>query len=410
MNSSRVMSLMTCGILCALAPAAGSAGTGAAAGTPAAATGAAKPATAASREPVIHGEKFVKRALIDQQQGGMTAGWLFAPQKWQVSSTITWHYDWFDNPVTISCAVENPANAEAFYCFPQVVLEWIDVPAQLQQYNKHPAQPGSPTGSGAISLQPRQPLDTLALFIKRLRGNEPNVHPIGKKNLPDLAKALGVADLPHQQGVGIKIGYDLDGKPVEEAFFAVYYLNSGHGEGQAAVLTQTNWGLAKLHSFRAPAGQLDKRMPVFAAIEKSFQPNPDWARRVQIIRSKLQEAVEQKIKQGYAQIAAAHQVMEQVMANEAAFDKQIDQFDASLRANPGAGAGGAAGRSVWDKFDDNIRGVDTTDDPFWGQSQHSNLEQYHWTDGYGNYANTNDSNYNPSADSPGNWQLMQESK
>jgi hypothetical protein len=50
------------------------------------------------------------------------------------------------------------------------------------------------------------------------------------------------------------------------------------------------------------------------------------------------------------------------------------------------------------------------DDPFWGQSQHSNLEKYHWTDGYGNYVNSNDPNYNPSADNPGNWQLMQESK
>jgi hypothetical protein len=54
--------------------------------------------------------------------------------------------------------------------------------------------------------------------------------------------------------------------------------------------------------------------------------------------------------------------------------------------------------------------VDTVDDPFWGQSQHSNLEKYHWTDGYGNYVNANDPTYNPSADNPGNWTLMQESK
>jgi len=374
----------------------------------------ASPAASPGNAPVIGGEKFVKRALIDQQQGGMVAGWMFAPEKWKFDSRIEWHYDWFDNPVAVSCSVENPANAEAYYCFPQVVLEWIDVPAQLQRYVKQPPQPGTPTGGGAINLQPRPPLDTLALFVKRTRGNEPNAHPIGKKNLPDLAKALGVTDLPNQQGVGIKVGYDLSGKPVEEAFFAVYYLNSGHGPGQAAALTQTNWGLAKLRSFRAPAGGLDKRLAVFAAIEKSFQPNPDWVRRVQAIKSMLREQVAQKIKQGYAQIEAAHQVMQQVMANEAAFDKQVAQFDASLRASPGGGGAGGpgsgGGRSVWDKFDDNIRGVDTVDDPFWGQSQHSNLEKYHWTDGYGNYVNTNDPSYNPSADNPGNWTLMQESK
>jgi hypothetical protein len=395
MNAAHATRLLVTGLMIALAPLA--------------ATATAAAPQAASTTPVIDGEKFVKHELIDQQQGGMTAGWMFAPAKWKFDSRIEWHYDWFDNPVVISCSVQSPASAEAYYSFPQVVLEWIEVPAQLQRYEKHPPQPGTPTGGGAINLQPRPPLDTLALFVKRTRGNEPNAHPIGKKNLPDLAKALGVADLPNSQGVAIKIGYDLDGKPVEEAFFAVYYLSSGHGPGPAAALTQTNWGLAKVHSFRAPAGELDKRLAVFAAIEKSFQPNPDWVRRVQAVRGTLQQQVAQKIKQGYAQIEASHQVMQQVMANEAAFDKQIAQFDASLRANPAAGGSGG-GRSVWDKFDDNIRGVDTVDDPFWGQSQHSNLEKYHWTDGYGNYVNSNDPNYNPSADNPGNWQLMQESK
>ncbi len=96
---------------------------------------------------MIDGEKFVKRELIDQQKAGRHERRLGvrAVQKWKVDSRITWHYDWFDNPVTISCSVENPANAEAFYCFPQVVLEWIEVPAQLQRYQKNPAQPGSPT-------------------------------------------------------------------------------------------------------------------------------------------------------------------------------------------------------------------------------------------------------------------------
>ena len=67
-------------------------------------------------------------------------------------------------------------------------------------------------------------------------------------------------------------------------------------------------------------------------------------------------------------------------------------------------------RSIWDKFDDNVRGADTADDPFSGRSQRSNLEKSRWTDGYGNYVDTNDPNYNPSADNPGDWQLMQESK
>jgi len=61
---------------------------------------------------------------------------------------------------------------------------------------------------------------------------------------------------------------------------------------------------------------------------------------------------------------------------------------------------------VNDKFDDLVRGVDTTNDPLTGTSQHSYMEQYHWTDGFGNYRNTNDPNYDPSKDNAGTWQLM----
>ena len=60
--------------------------------------------------------------------------------------------------------------------------------------------------------------------------------------------------------------------------------------------------------------------------------------------------------------------------------------------------------------DDLIRGVTTTDDPMYGTSQHSNLYDYHWTDGYGNYRNSNDPNFNPSQFEAGNWQLTQETK
>ena len=54
-----------------------------------------------------------------------------------------------------------------------------------------------------------------------------------------------------------------------------------------------------------------------------------------------------------------------------------------------------ASRSSTEKFDDYIRGVETVDDPYYGTSQHSYNEQYHWTDGYGSYRNSNDPTYNP---------------
>ena len=61
----------------------------------------------------------------------------------------------------------------------------------------------------------------MAMFIKNVRGQVTNLKWIGQQDLPDLAKALRLDPSPNQHGVAIKISYDLDGKPVEEAFFVI---------------------------------------------------------------------------------------------------------------------------------------------------------------------------------------------
>lgn len=47
--------------------------------------------------------------------------------------------------------------------------------------------------------------------------------------------------------------------------------------------------------------------------------------------------------------------------------------------------------------------------PYWGESDHSYNDQYHWTDGQGNYRHSNDSTYNPNVGAGGGptWQRME---
>jgi len=124
------------------------------------------------------------------------------------------------------------------------------------------------------------------------------------QDLPDLAKVLKLDSAPNQHGVAIKIGYDLNGQPVEEAFFGVYYLSQGANEGvNAGMIKQTNWGFQALQSFRAPAGTLDKRMPMFCVIAKSLYVNPEWVRLSKAITDKMLADFNQKLKQGYDQSA-----------------------------------------------------------------------------------------------------------
>ena len=107
---------------------------------------------------------------------------------------------------------------------------------------------------------------------------------------------------------------------------------------------------------------------------------------------------------GYDQIAAAAQLSRQISANN---DAMLSAIDSRLQASRAAGSSAAQGRSANDKFSDYIRGVETVDDPYYGTSQHSYNERYHWTDGYGTYRHSNDATYNPNQTETGAWQLME---
>jgi hypothetical protein len=365
-----------------------------------------KPESSPARDLVVDGERFVKRVISDPGQGGMTAATIHVPEAWRFESKIEWHYGWVEYPLSVSAQAENPTNAEAYFDYPLVRLETTDVPPNLRQFLPKPPNPGERLPTGALWLAPRPPQQALALFIQKVRVNLPKFRWIGKQDLPDLVKALGIQPWPNDHGIAVKIGYELNGQPVEEAFFGVYYLSK---QGNPGDIQQTNWGFRALRSFRAPEGTLEKRMPVFCAIAKSVNPDPKWAERTQAINARLVALFNQRLKEGYDQMAAAQRLSEQVMKNQEEFSSSVNAWILANRENggsrPAEGTGKSAGggRSAADLISDQIKGVDTVKDPLWGTSQHSYTEQYHYTDGFGNYKHTNDPNANLGPD----WQLMQ---
>jgi hypothetical protein len=372
------------------------------------------PSPAAAGPPVsIAGETFVERVIPDTDHGGMPAASIHLPEKWHFTSKIEWHYGWIEYPLSFSSQAENPDNAEAYFQYPLLRLESTDVAAQLRQYDKsRPLPPGSRLPTGALSSPPVAPMQALAMFIKNVRPNAANFKWIGQQDLPELAKALHLDPWPGQHGVAIKVGYDLNGQAVEEAFFGVYYIaqtaNAGPGAG---MIKQTNWGFQALQSMRAPAGTLDKRMPMFCVIAKSFTVDPKWTRLSKAIGDKMTADFNQKLKQGYDQIRAAQAIMQQTMQQEAAFQANFDKQEEAFRNSPGVDDSSlrdGGKRSSADHFDDLIRGVDTLNDPSTGgTTQLSNLGQYHFTDGFGNYRTSDDPNYTPEkAGEVGSWTQM----
>ena len=371
--------------------------------------------SASTTDYVVGGEHFAKRTINDTQQGNMPVAIVYLPKSWTMQSKINWNYAWTENPVAFAMEADNPANAEAFFSYPMLKLESLQVPQNMRQYAGKMPQQGERLPMGSIYMNPMQPLQGLELFVKKQRGTMPNFKFVGKADLPDLAKQLGLDPLPNQHGVAVEITYDLNGKPVEEAFFGVFFLVQGANTGvNAGAIKQTNWGYQALTSFRAPAGTLDKRIKVFAAISKSLHPLPAWTARSTAIAQQLVAIFNQKLKQGYDQIRAAQATMEQVMKNDAEFEKGINaQMMANRQSGGGSSddgsGGGGGGRSVQDKWDDLYRGVDTVNDPTTGGTkQLSNLESDHWGDGFGNFFSTNDHNADPNGNIPGNWQRLSE--
>ena len=385
-------------------------------GTPPAATAT----KAAQGTATSAAEKFVEHVITDTEHEGMRAATIHLPEKWRFESKIEWHYNWVEYPLSYSAHAENPDNSEAYFQYPLLRLETTEVAAQLRQYDKSRKLPfGTRLPTGALSGSPQPPMQALEMFIKNVRPNVTNLKWIGQQDLPDLAKALNLDPWPNQHGVAIKIGYDLNGQPVEEAFFGVYYLSQGANEGvNAGMIKQTNWGFQALQSMRAPAGTLDKRMPMFCVIAKSIYVNPEWVRLSKAINDKMLADFNQKLKQGYDQLRAAQATMEQTMKDQASFQANFDKQEAAWRNSPGVnddylrdhvgGGSGGGGRSASDHWSDLIRGVDTLNDPSTGgTTQLSNLGQYHYTDGFGNYRTYDNPNDTPeNHNEVGSWQQM----
>jgi hypothetical protein len=359
------------------------------------ATAAPPGATNAASGLAIDGEHFTRRLIIDHKQGNMPVAAFLAPASWIDTSEVVWNYANIEAPVRSQLAVQNPANSEAYFTYPPLGMFWLRPSTGYYR-------PGQ-SDAGLVFGSPAPPAQTLLGFIRQTRRGFSDLKVVGWRDLPGLAAALNIPPAQNQHGVGIKIAYTLNGKPVEEEFYAVSYLVNIPYDGPQGRTWQDNWGLFYLHSFRAPAGTLDKRRPVFAAMAKSMRSNPAWQQRYAAINAYLAQQFNQQLQAGYDRIAAAGRLSAAISANN---DAMLATIDGRLRASGGGGAI-SSGRAPGASFDDYIRSVETTNDPYYGTSQHANTEQYHWTDGYGGYRNTNDPSANPNTTESGSWTLLQ---
>lgn len=290
---------------------------------------------------------FTVRKVIDRQQEGLSAASFLAPASWRDHSSVVWNYANYSQPVAISIEVHEPGTAAAFFSYPTVDLFWLRPAGRFYR-------PGQNVGC-LLYGQPISPQSALTGFVQHARGNSADFRIRESHGLPDLPRVLHLTGNDHPRALSVEVTYvDGNGQPLEEEFFAVYYSVDIPYDGPQGRMWQTNWGLKAVHSFRAPQGGLDARQPLFAAIAKSFWPNPQWVQRYAAVNKYLAAQFNRNLQAGYGEIAAAAQLSKQISSNN---DAMIASIDTSLRA-PSHPAARSSNLNV-DGYDEYLRGVDT---------------------------------------------------
>jgi len=373
-------------VVAGLAPAAASAQTSSASASPTGSAGS-------------H-EHLTPRQVVDHQQGDVVAEVFQAPETWTDRSEVRWNFRDASNPASIVVAVENPGSLEGLFLYP--AQEFVAVQGVSRQ---------GPTGTGQTWGNPVPPAQALSAFAQQVRGSLPSFRIVANHEAADLPALRQMDASQHAFGIAVRVTYELQGKAMEEDFFAAYHQANVCSNTAGGRACQTNWGLYAPDSVRAPAGTLDQRRPLFAAIQSSFHQNPAWAQKAVAIRSQIGAQQMQSINAGFRRTQAAGQRASQIVANaDARRETTGRQMSAHIAAGGYGAGGGNGGRNSNDQADDYLRGVTTLQDPNGGTTQRNSSQRYHWTDGNGQYIDSDDPSYDPSRTQSGSWHLMSEAQ
>jgi hypothetical protein len=335
---------------------------------------------------------MTRHRCIDHKGIGTEAFSLLIPADWKFDGGVRWVLDNPGMPATARFTVKSPAGPEAMEVFPNQAMFWTDNPMHRGMF---------PVGSKYFGAEVRpvaSPREALkGIVLPRFRGGVSGLKVVQSRELPDLARALG-AGKP-QQGVRtfgnaakVRIEYVKNGKAMEEEVFAVVEGFSYPIQTMQGPVTNTNWFVDYIFSFRAPRGQLDRNMPLFKTMVNSFKVNPRWF-------SRYNQVVEQLIQ---AQIRQIHSMGELARNISRPHNEISDSMMKSYNDR----------QKVYDRISENasesIRGTEHYHNPFEDSTVELPGQYSHvWTNASGEYVFTDSPGYNPNIGSNKNWQEIQ---
>ena len=363
---------------------------------------AAAGAAAAAPAPDAAKMQFRVQPIVDKQQGGLVLATITVPQDWKVTSKVEWNYQNVSAPVRATVRAEAPDGSAWVEYFPVELFYWLD-----------PVQSPIPIGGRSLGMIHRPHIEIgeamQHFVIAPYRGKEPKLQVVGSRPIGGLAEAFGLPPTPGE-AMGVRLRYMLGDKPVDEDVYAL--LGSTIRipyTGPQGTWYESHRQLLFVHSMGATNGKLESLRPLLGFIATSLRVDPGWQAHRQRVMDQLAAQFNRLIAQGYAQIQAAAELSRSISRNNDAMLASIEAQRSAQAQRDAARQSASGGRSPNDDFDLYIRGTERKKDPYWGESEQPANQQYHWSDGYGNYRHSNDPTYDPNVGAGGGptWQRME---
>jgi hypothetical protein len=318
----------------------------------------------------------------DPMSNGIEAFRMLAPVGWVRRGGVVWDLR-YASVASVVMQLRNPRAPEALETFQLIPQIWQEAGIL-----------GFPEGSIYLGMVVRRPLSAIAmvegLVVPAFRGGfAPRV--TARVAMPHVARALaaggqGPVTTTQYDAGRVRIAYTANGRAMEEDFYAVSFYSQAPSLPGA-----TMWGPQFLYSFKAPRGQLDGRARLLQTMVSSVRLSLKWYAGYARVFDMWVNGQMQAIRAAGAlskTIAAASDSISR--ATSEAWENQQRAYD-----------------RVYDQVSEQIRGVETYDNPFEGRDvQLPSDYRYAWASASGEYVLSDQAGFNPNVGSTTEWRQL----
>ena len=222
--------------------------------------------------------RFRPYTCVDEEGLGIPAFTMLVPVGWQVEGGVRWRTDNPAFPAFASLRVANPERLQELEVFPNLPLFWTDNPTTLQLF---------PIGTKYFGNTVHPPLGAAEalrrLVLPAFRGGAVGLEVLGGADVPALAGAVQEMQARAQPEAGIRadaarirVAYTAGGAAVEEEMYAVVQTFAFQLPTMQGAVTNVNWWVDYVFSFKAERGRLDDAAALLQTVAFSLRPDPRW--------------------------------------------------------------------------------------------------------------------------------------